>query len=104
MLGRDCAILGSQPGRALLTVRSADTLVTGFNYPQSLLDRRPFVRTTRFLAEVSAFVAASIYFGRHAVNYHGYDTLAARLSGSSLYFSELLHYYSLRARGSLYLS
>ena len=58
MSGRDCAILDSQPGRALLTVRLADTLVTGFDYPQSLLDRRPFVRTTRFLAEVSAFVAA----------------------------------------------
>ena len=80
MSGRDCAILGSQPGRAYLIVRSADLLVTDFDYPQSLLDRRPFARTTRYLAEVSAFVAASVYFGRHAVNYHGFETATVRLS------------------------
>ena len=103
MLDRDYAILGSQPGRALLPDRSADTLVTDFDYPQSLLGRRPFVQTTQFLVEVSAFVAASVYFGRHGVNYHGFDTPTTRLSGSSLYFSELLHYSRL-ARGSPYLS
>ena len=95
MSDRDYAILGSQPGRALLPDRSADTLVTDFDYPQSLLGRRPCVQTTQFLVEVSAFVAASVYFGRHGVNYHGFETLTARLFEFSLYFSVLLQYYRL---------